>query len=107
MSGGRERMGLDLDMSGEDVPGLDWDLALAVWQTILKCDDDAKGVMKEKAKEARRKEKKARKKSRKKESRDGQGGRKHKMACDSDPSSSESTTSNSSSSSSDGEPKSS
>ena len=28
---GRERMGLDLDMSGEDVPGLDWDLALAAW----------------------------------------------------------------------------
>ena len=50
-------MGLELKMAeGEDEPGLHWDLALAVWQTILKCDD-AKGVLKEKAKYARRREK--------------------------------------------------
>ena len=97
-------MGLDLDMVGGDVLGLDWDLALAVWHTLLKCNDNTKGVLKEKAKEVRRKEKKAQKKSRKKGSQDDKGGRKSKMAYDSDSSSSESATSSSSSSSSDGEP---
>ena len=94
-------MGLDQDMSGGEVPGLDWDPALAVWQTILKCDDDAKGVPKEKAKKARRQEKSARKKSRKQGSRDGKSGHRRAMDDDSDSSSSKSTTSSSSSSSSD------
>ena len=100
--GGRECMGLDQDMSGGDVPGLDSDLALAVWQTILKCDDDAKGVLKEKAKKARRHQKKARKKSRKQGSREGKNGHRRAMADDSDSSSSESMTRSFSSSSSDG-----
>ena len=88
VSRGRECMGLDQDMSGGDVTGLDLDLALGVWQTILKCDDDAKGVLKEKAKKAHRRQKKARKKSRKQGSRERKGGHRRTMADDSASSSS-------------------
>ena len=57
-------MGAQASMLEEaDEPHLHWELALAIWDTILKCDDDAKGVLKEKAKQARTKEKKARKKN--------------------------------------------
>ena len=56
--------------------GIHWDLAMAFWHTILKCDDDAKTLLKKRAKEACRKEKKARKKSKKKASKkDGSGGK--------------------------------
>jgi hypothetical protein len=82
-----------------DEPLLHWELALAILDTILKCDDDAKGVPKEKAKQAREKEKKARRNGK------GKGKRSHSiralgsMYCDSSSSDYGSTTSSSSSSS--------
>ena len=63
-------------VEGEDSPGIYWDLAIAIGHTILKCDDDAKSVLKERAKEMRRKEKKARKKSRRKASKKDGGSHK-------------------------------
>ena len=70
-----------------------------MWRTLLKCDNDTKGVLKDKAKQARRKEKKARKKSKRqatgKLKSSSQGG----SSSDSDTSSSGSSTSSSSSSS--------
>ena len=80
-------------------PLLHWELALTIWDTILKCDDDAKAMLKEKAKQAKKKEKKARRKGK------GKGKRSHStrasgsMYCGSSSSDYGPTTSSSSSSS--------
>ena len=93
-------LGVGLGMlEEEEGAGLHWDLALVIWETILKCDDDAKSILKEKAKQPRKKEKKARKKSK------GKGRRSHSdrasssMYCDTSSSDSRSSMSSSSSSS--------
>ena len=95
--------GADASMLGsEGDPLLHWELALAIWETILKCDDDAKSVHKDKARNAKKKEKKARCKGKSKGKRSHSTRASGSMYCDSSSSDYGSTTSSSSSSSSGG-----
>ena len=95
--------GADTSMlGGEGDPLLHWELALAIWETILKCDDDAKSVLKDKARNARKKEKKARRKGKSKGKRSHSTRASGSMYCDSSSSDYGSITSSSSSSSSGG-----